>query len=244
MKMDVRYQSLIFPFVFTVLGLAILIGLGTWQMQRMAWKAGLIAMVEARLALEPIAFPDLVKRDQGGEDMRYTPVKVTGVFNHEQERHYFLPLGSQVGWHILTPLRIDTGEIVFVNRGFVPDKLKVQTTRLAGLPEGRITIEGLARHFGTKGLFTPDNDASSNQWFWLDKKQLYASLSGYQGGQYGFLIDARKTTGGSKWPKAGVTRVKFQDKHFGYALTWYGLALTLLGVFCAFAYGRFCGLKK
>jgi len=174
-----------------------------------------------------------------GKDIRYHPGKVSGQFDFGNERHYFLPLKSRVGWHIITPLKLLDGDVVFIDRGFVPDELKLQEKRASDLPAGSLEIEGLVRPFETtQRYFTPDNDVKNNKWFWRDGAALYNSLPNYKGRRFGFMIDAKSSAQYGDWPLAGVTRVQFVDKHFGYALTWYGLALTLIGVFGFFAYGR------
>lgn len=238
MSMDVRVRSLMMPFVFSIIGVVILVGLGNWQMQRKAWKAELIQTVNERLAASPMALADLLAKEVAGDDVRYQPVTLTGTFDHSRERFYFLPYGAQVGWHILTPFEVVSGEVLFVDRGFVPDKLLPQKDRLDGLPRGELTIEGLVRPFAEQAMFVPDNDTANNKWYWREKASLYASLKDEKIVQHGFLVDVRASAQFGKWPKAGVTRVKFLDKHLGYALTWYGLALTLIGVFGSFAYTR------
>lgn len=240
-----RRAGLLWPLVLAVIGLAILIALGNWQMRRMAWKAELIELVDNRVKSEPISFEALKQRaGAAGGDIRYQPVRVSGRFLHDEARYYFLPLGSKVGWHILTPLRTDGGDVVFIDRGFVPDQLLAEVAETKARPEGEVTITGLAREFEAAGLFTPANNVKENKWYWRDGAGLYKSLAGATT-TLPFMIDQRERLGAGEWPKPGVTRVQFSDKHFGYALTWYGLALTLVGVFFAFAYQRLKrGLKR
>ena len=234
-----KKAGLIWPLALTLIGLVILIMLGNWQMQRMTWKENLIATVEQRLKLEPIAFAALKERAAAGRDIRYQPVTVTGVFEHEAERHYFLPFKGKVGWHILTPLKTSGGDVVLIDRGFVPDKLKDQSLRKDGLPTGALTITGLARSFEEARLFTPENDVANNKWYWRDGPGLYQSISAQtKVTPLPFMIDEATKASSGAWPRPGVTRVSFHQKHFGYALTWYGLAATLAGVFAAFAYVR------
>lgn len=247
-----KETGLIWPLIFTLIGLFVLIRLGNWQMERKAWKADLINLVEARVKSEPISFAALKERAAEGGDIRYQPVRVSGAFDHSQERHYFLPLKNQVGWHILTPFKTTDGDVVIVDRGFVPDQFKSQKRRGGSVPLGAVTITGLARQFETAGFFTPANDIAANKWYWRDGEGLYKSFTAFGGKStasnedlagmqpLSFMIDqsrAAELTSGD-WPRPGVTRIRFSDKHFGYALTWYGLALTLVGVFTVFAAQR------
>ncbi len=231
-------KGLLWPLLFTLAGVFILVSLGNWQMKRRLFKAELIEKVETRLKAAPLSFREINSQALAGGDVEYQPVRLKGSFQHDREIHYFLPLGSKVGWHILTPFEEQGGDIVFVDRGFVPDAFKAQKTRLDGLPEGDVELVGLVRRFEMQGLFTPDNEVMANKWFWRDGEGLYNQLSRYQGRRLSFMVDAGRDAQTGTWPKAGVTRIQFHDKHLGYALTWYGLAMTLIGVFAAFAYQR------
>ena len=234
-----RQSGLLWPFILSLVGVLILVMLGNWQMRRKAWKRDLIQLVQERIGSEPVDIESLSQRALEGKDIRYQPIKVTGAFDFAHERFYFLPFKNQTGWHVFTPLRLSSGDIVFIDRGFVPESFKQQNSRRDGLPTGQVEIEGLARPFqDNQGMFVPDNNPRDNQWYWRDGKALYDSMPGYQGQRFAFMIDAKKSAQYGKWPRAGVTRIKFQDKHLGYALTWYGLALTLVGVFGVFSYVR------
>lgn len=242
-----HHKGVLWPLLLSFLGLIILIQLGNWQMHRKEWKAELKALVNERIKADPIAFNELKEKAAQGEDIRFQPVRVSGVFDHQNERHYFLPLGSKIGWHIITPMKTADGDVVLIDRGFVPDELKDQKTRIAGLPAGEVTIVGLARDAEVPNYFTPSNDVEHNKWYWRDIAGLYKSLAaGNEAGlvpALNFMIDERRVGSEGEWPMPGVTVVKFQDKHLGYALTWYGLALTLIGVFSAFAYSRLRSVK-
>jgi len=239
MILKLQRLGLLWPLLFSCIGVLILVMLGNWQMQRKAWKKDLITLVETRLKASPLDIETISQMALEGQDVRYHPGKVSGQFDFENERHYFLPLKSRVGWHMITPFKLPDGDVVFIDRGFVPDQLKLQEKRLSGLQRGPLQIEGLVRPFQkTQGFFIPDNDVKNNKWYWRDGGALYDSLPNYKGRRFGFMIDANKSAQYGDWPMAGVTRVTFVDKHLGYALTWYGLALTLIGVFGFFAYGR------
>ena len=235
MRLSETFFGLFWPTVFAVIGIIILVMLGNWQMQRKAFKSDLIMLVDERIASAPISFKALKERAANGVDIRYQSVQVTGRFNHSFERHYFLPLNGKIGWHIITPLTTATGDVVFIDRGFVPEEFKSQKRRLNGLPQDLVTINGLARLGVTQGFFTPDNDIKRNRWFWRDLDGLYASLPAAPKQRLNFMIDAASNAKTGDWPLPGVTRVNFSDPHLGYALTWYGLALTLIGVYAAFA---------
>ncbi len=237
-------SGLIFPSIFAIVALAILVSLGNWQMKRMSWKANLIELVNKRIDAPARSFEEVLKLSQNLDDIRFQPVTVRGVFDHNNERHYFLPYKGKVGWHIITPLKTANGQIVLIDRGFVPDELKEASRRPKGLIEGEQVIEGLVRLSEKGNYFSPPNDVSANKWYVRNISELYASLGGDPKRELPFMIDQKRLKSSGEWPLPGVTKVEFSDKHFGYALTWYGLALTLIGVFIAFAYSRLSKLNK
>ena len=241
-----KQAGLVYPLILTFFALGVLISLGNWQMERKAWKADLIKLVNERVVSPAISFQELVQRSSKLEDIRFQPVRLRGTFDHSKERHYFLPYKGKVGWHILTPLILETGEVVLVDRGFVPDALKEAKERPKGLVKGSQEIEGLVRLSEERNYFSPQNDVRQNKWYVRDLKELYDSLKLPEGGpsSWPFMIDQKRSATSGEWPLPGVTKVTFTDKHFGYALTWYGLALTLIGVFLAFAYSRLSALKQ
>jgi surfeit locus 1 family protein len=230
--------GLLLPLLFTVVGLVILISLGNWQMERKVWKANLIDLVNKRIASSTSSFEEVVALSKNLDDIRFRPVTVKGVFDHTQERHYFLPFKGKVGWHVITPLKTEAGDVVLIDRGFVPEGLKDASLRSKGLVEGPQVIEGLVRLSEEGNYFSPLNDVRGNKWYVRDVQELYASLKGDVKRSFPFMIDQKRIETSGEWPRPGVTKVKFSDKHLGYALTWYGLALTLIGVFIAFAFSR------
>lgn len=233
-----RGRGLIWPAVATLVGVAMLIALGNWQMRRLAWKEGLIAAIAERVHAEPIALAEAERR---GGDVEYLRVKAAGTLLNDHELDFYaFDEQDGVGWHILTPLHLADGSVAFVNRGFVPDELKDAARRRDGQPGSEIEIVGLARKPETPGAFTPANDAQKNVWYWRDLSAMAAAaLAPDKPRVVPFVVDAElepRPPGG--WPRGGVTRLELPNRHLEYALTWYGLAAALVGVFAAFAATR------
>jgi surfeit locus 1 family protein len=234
-------KKLVWPAVATLVGVAFLIGLGTWQMRRLAWKEGLIGAIAERTHAPPVALATVEARAAEGGDPEYARVTVDGWFLNDHELYFYAfdeSLGP--GYHVLTPMKRADGSIVFVNRGFVPLDRKDPATRAAGQPSGDVEIVGLVRAPQPPKLFTPDNDPAKNIWYWYDLPAMTAAaLAGGDARVVPLIVDAEANPalpGGL--PKGGVTRVELPNRHLEYALTWYGLAAALVGVFVAFAAGR------
>lgn len=232
---DPPRRSLFWPTVFMLAGLAVLLGLGTWQLQRKAWKEEVLATIAARTKASPVALDIVRRRWAAGEDVEYTRVIVRGRFLSDKERFVYAPGSEGSGFDVYTPLETTGGTVLFVNRGFVPERLKDASRN--GSRSGEIEVIGLVRKPGEKGWFTPDQGAARDVWFWRDLSGMAASAFGKPGEEIvPFFVEAEIQPGAySDWPRGGVTRVELPNRHLEYALTWYGLALTLIGVYFSFA---------
>jgi surfeit locus 1 family protein len=213
-------------------GLALLIGLGVWQLKRLEWKQGLIAQIEVRTKGPPITLEDAVALAGQGRDPSYYRVRVDGRFHHAKERYLYAVSEGRVGWHVITPLETEDGDIVLVDRGFVPDELKDPSARAPGQVENVVTVTGIARSPETQTLFTPDNEPKVNRWFWRDLAGMARSM--FPAGTIDvapFFLEADKSKVPGFWPEGGQTRLEIPNNHLQYAITWFLLAAGLLIVF-------------
>ena len=222
------------PFLVAwLLGIAVLCALGSWQVKRLAWKEAMIARVEQGLDRTPVSVLEIEQAIGRGEDIEYHPAFAEGRFHHDREQHYFATHKSQPGYFIYTPLELADGRMLFVNRGHVSMNEKAALGRTDGQIEGMVRVEGLARSApGAKpNTFVPDNDLAGNVYYWK-------SLSQMTGNAYdktnvstvGFFLDANDAPNPGGLPVGGVTLITFPNNHLQYAITWFGLAASLIGV--------------
>ncbi len=213
---------------------ALLVSLGFWQLQRLAWKEGLLAKIESRIHAAPVALPPQAEWPRlVQDDYEYRHVTATGTFEHDREVLVFRASGpneglSQPGYFVVTPLRLSDGAHVLVTRGFVPESLRDPATRPAGQMAGLVSVTGLMRAPEPRNAFTPPDEPARGVWFTRDPK-LIASHFGLER-PAPFTIDADAVPLPGGWPRGGVTVVAITNDHLSYALTWFGLAGTLLGV--------------
>ncbi|MGE0023115.1 MAG: SURF1 family protein [Hyphomicrobium sp.] len=237
-------RSLVPAAAMTLVALAILLGLGFWQLERKAWKENLLATIAARASEPPVDLVNAYSTTHDNElGFEYMRARVRGRYAHDKERYFYAPDASLgPGYHVYTPLEIAGSDaVLFVNRGFVPESLQDPAKRPQGQTEGEIEVVGLMRGPGHKGTFTPDNDVKANLWFWRDYAGLFGSAySGADHRPLAVLLDAEDAAPGG-WPKGHATLVDLPNRHLEYALTWLGLAATLLAVFAAFAWTRLRG---
>ncbi|MEF2070454.1 SURF1 family protein [Consotaella aegiceratis] len=217
-----------------VLGLVvfvILCGLGTWQVQRLAWKEGLLDEIATRMASAPQPLAEINARYAETGDVDYWPVEVSGRFVHAGERYFLSTHDGEAGWNVYTPMMLDEGRAVFVNRGFVPYEMKDPATRPEGQIEGVVTVTGLARDGETEkpNSFVPDNDVRQNIFFWRSVSDMAEDLN--LPGEVRitpFFIDAGPGAAPGGYPIGGTTIVDLPNDHLQYAITWFGLALVLV----------------
>jgi surfeit locus 1 family protein len=231
-------RGLIWPGLAALAGIAVLVSLGIWQLHRLAWKEALIARIEARVHAPPApvppqsAWPGLKP-----EDYEYRHVTLRGRFDGREAlvfRGSGPEAGEGPGYLLLAPLILPEGAAVIVNRGFVPGTPQEAAAHVP--PAGEVTVTGLMREPEPRNLFTPADQPGKNLWFSRDPGAIAAHFRLAQAAP--FSVDADLSGDPKALPSGGTTVIAFPNNHLGYALTWFGLALALAGVFGAWAWSR------
>lgn len=206
----------------------VLLGLGTWQVYRRAWKLDLIARVDARIHAPPSAppGPDAWSNVTAAGD-EYRHVAVTGIFLNGEETLVQAVTDYGPGYWILTPLKSAAGFTVLINRGFVPSQLRDTVKRPESEIGGETTVTGLLRVTEPGGAFLRHNDPVADRWYSRD----VAAIAARRGlsGAAPYFIDADGPTVPGHTPIGGLTVVSFPNNHLVYAITWYALGLMLGG---------------
>jgi surfeit locus 1 family protein len=212
-----------------VIGIAGFEALGIWQLERRVWKLDLIDRVEHRLQAAPVAAPGpSAWATLNASDDEYRRLVVSGRFLEDRETLVQAVSDLGGGFWVMTPFLTDDGFTVLVNRGFVPPDKRDPATRLAGKPSGdHPVVRGLLRMSETKGGFLRVNDPADNRWYSRDVQAIAAAQGIAQAAPY--FIDADATPNPGGWPVGGLTVVSFHNNHLVYAVTWFGLALMMLG---------------
>ena len=225
-------RSIVWPSVVAAGAFLVLLGLGTWQVERLHWKARLITARDAAVTAPAI---DVPRRAETARGMDYRHVRASGAFLNDRE----LYLGAtspdgRPGYHVITPFRLEDGAIVLVDRGFVPTEKRAPDSRAAGKITGATTVNGLLRlPLDRKPYwFLPENSAARNYWFYVDPPAMAAAA--HLDGVLPFYIDADAAPNPGGLPVGGQTRLDLPNDHLQYAITWYALAAGLLGVYVVF----------
>ena len=241
--MSAALRSLFLPGLLALLGVAALIGLGAWQLERLGWKEALIAEVSARVTTNPVALPPEADWPKlMPSDYEYRHVSLAGTYEFAHQALVFRALDGPrgrfggPGYLVLTPLRLADGAYVIVNRGFIPQDERAHFAAESGEGPANAAVIGLMRASEPRTWFTPADDPAHGDWFTRDPGAIAAALKLSHAAP--FTIDADATGNAGELPQGGETILAFPNNHLGYALTWFGMALALAGVFAAFAATR------
>jgi surfeit locus 1 family protein len=227
-----RRRGIVIPIVFTLGAVAVLVALGTWQIERKTWKEGLIAELNAKLAAAPVALPPRERWPQlSAEQDEFRRVKFSAEFLDQEAFVYtsgsaIRPDVSGPGYWVLSPARLSDGSLVIVNRGFVPEGRQDAATRREGQPQGVTEIVGTMRWPEARGPFTPNDTPGKNLWFGRDPAAI-AAAKGW-GAVAPFYIDQEAPAAPGGLPKVGPLMPNLPNNHLQYAVTWFGLALAVL----------------
>ena len=168
-------RRLILPAIVSAIAFVILCGLGIWQLERLYEKEALLKRIDQSLKTDPVAMPPEAEWPAlKPDDYSYRKITVNGEFDHKHEAHLFGFIvtdskgGSAPGYFVLTPLTLQDGSRVIVNRGFVPQEKRDPTTRSDGLLAGEITVTGLMRSPEDRNWFTPADNPTERTWFTRD----------------------------------------------------------------------------
>ena len=213
------------PLLFGLVGAAILVWLGTWQLQRLTWKEGILSEIEERIGGPFQDIPSLASVDP--ERDRYMPVALVGEIGNED----LLVLVSQkrvgAGYRVISPYTLNDGRRILLDRGFTPvDQRDADRSRIGEVVE----VQGNLHWPDDRTSSTPDNDVAGNTWFARDIEQLAEAL-----GTEPLMVIARNMSP----PDTGVTPLPVDtsgipNDHLQYAITWFSLAIIWVIMTAAF----------
>lgn len=223
--------------------LAVLLALGTWQIERKVWKEALIETLTRRLSLAPVDLPagdSWPGLTQAGDEFRR--VRFIGEFDHAREAlvyaagSAFRSDATGPGYWVFTPARLADGSVLIVNRGFVPEGRQDPKTRERGQVRGAISFIGALRWPEARSWFTPKGDPGRNLWFARDHQAIAAAKEIEPVAP--FYVEQEGPLPPGNLPHSSTLKVHLRNDHLQYALTWFGLALVLVIVFVAWARSR------
>lgn len=208
---------------------AALAALGTWQVQRLAWKRDLITRVDERVHAVPMPAP--AAADWGkinAADDEYRRVTAVGTLANDKETLVYASTALGPGYWVMTPLMLADGTDILINRGFVPTDRRDPASRREGELPGKVEITGLIRMTEPKGSLLQSNDVAADRWYSRDVAAIAQKRGVNAAAPY--FIDADATPNPGGLPVGGLTVIHFPNNHLVYAVTWYGLAAMVLAL--------------
>lgn len=211
--------------------LLVLIGLGVWQIQRLHEKEALLASIAERMTAQETPLDDVLRLPLAETEWRH--VRMRGHFLHDKEAYvHAIEPELGLGVHVLTPLVMSDGGTVLVDRGFVPLASKPPETRQVGQVEGEVEVSGIVRLAGERNMFTPAADIRTRTWYWRDPEAIAQALGIAPRAPIVIVASQPANPGGV--PQFTGYRADVPNNHLQYAFTWFGLALTLVGVYLVY----------
>ena len=204
----------IVPLIFGLAGFAVLVALGLWQLQRMEWKHGMVAAIEARIGAEPVPLPETVEEAADN----FTPVVLTGTVDGDPLRVLGAWRGGGSGYRIVAPV-LTEGRRVMVDLGVVP----LDGAADLVLPQTALAITGTLNWPDDHNAGTPEPDGLD--WYAREVGPMATALDTEP-----LMVVATQVE-----PPLPVTPIPvgvegIPDNHLGYAIQWFGLAAVWLGM--------------
>jgi len=239
-----------FIFVVGMSAMGILfLALGTWQMERLAWKEQLIAAATARADTTAVPVPNASKwATLNAEEVDFQPVTLQGTFQSHGEARIFISLPKRngkyggPGYWIVTPFELTDGGLVYVNRGFVPQELAFNAGYEAA-PLGAMNIGGVLRRPERSGSATLEPDLSKQVDWVINPERLSTILFPDLKDVAPFYVHWVPEAPVALPQPAQTEEVSFPNKHLEYAITWFSLG-ALVPILLAFWLFRRKNLQK
>lgn len=204
------------PLIFGIGGFAILASLGVWQMQRLAWKEGVLAEMEALLAGDPEPLDTALEEGV----VRFTPVRVSGRTTGD-EIHVLKSTGQGAGYRLISGF--DTGDqgVILLDEGFIASSDKEKTR-----PPRDLTVVGNLHIPDDMTSSTPAADRERNIWYGRDVDEMAEAL----GTRPVYVVTRTVEAGDAVAAPLPLDTSGVPNNHLGYAVQWFGLAIVWAGM--------------
>ncbi|MCP4207831.1 MAG: SURF1 family protein [Shimia sp.] len=205
-------RRLFWPLFFGILGTVVLVSLGTWQLQRLNWKEGVIAEINARIASDPVGLPDPI--DVGRD--KYLPVVATGTVTEDEIHLLASTRDAGAVYRLVSAFETVGGRRIMIDRGWI----KIED-KDAARPTHAVEVVGNLHWPDERDSYTPANDVEGNIWFARDVAQMAEVL----GTEPVLIIVREDSDNGAIATPLPVDTAALPNNHLEYVLTWYGLAI-------------------
>jgi cytochrome oxidase assembly protein ShyY1 len=228
---------------FMIAVFSLLVGLGTWQVQRKGWKEALIATLDERLGAAPVALPQRGEWGSLTQDKdEFRRVTFRAEFQKIKEGRVYsggTALREDIkepGYFAFAPARTADGGVIVINRGFVPNAHPVASLQPIAIPDEPVDLVGVLRWPEAPSWFVTPHSMRDDLWFVRDPQAMAAA---YGWGEVApFYIDQEAPMPPGGLPRPGALKPNLRNAHLQYAITWYGLAIVVAIAFGFWWRGR------
>ena len=206
--------------IFVFFSIILFCSLGTWQIYRLQWKVDLISEINNGLNSEPVFYSNTNIKN-------YQKVKFSGIFDFEKQIYlYSLNNKGKPGYDIITPLKINSNEILLINRGWIQKDQK-NNKNINKIVSN--SYQGILKKITKPNPFKPDNDIENNIWYSLKLTDL-EDFTGYKLSNFVLFLQNNQ----NNLVENKIVSPDLPNNHLKYALTWYSVALSILLYFLYF----------
>jgi len=220
------FRRLFWPGVMSVAMVAVMLALGFWQLERLAWKQDILARIDRAEGGTAVAL--------SAAPSPFTKVRVQGVFRHDQTAYYgadvqLTPAGPKMGARLIVPMDRAEGPPVLIDRGWVP----LERQRPIAQPQGPVAVEGYVRLPEFSGWFGAEDDLSARRFYTLNPTKIAAAIGFANVAP--FVVVALGQRPAEMFPLPASRMPRPPNDHLNYAVTWFGLAFILAVIFTLYA---------
>ncbi len=203
-------RKILFPLILGLAGCGVLISLGLWQVDRMAWKQDILASIDARLAAEPSSLTVDVTEDTH----EYTRVTLTGSPTGDELHVLVSGTEAGTGYRVISKFETSLGAIL-VDQGLLSLDNKDAVPFVAPMD-----MTGTLIWPDDQNSNTPDPDLGANIWFARNVDTMAAALNTLPL----MVVTTAATPSDTRLTPLPVNTATIKDDHFEYAITWFLLA--------------------
>lgn len=205
-------RRLIFLLVVGLAGLAVLLSLGAWQLQRMAWKQQILDTIDFRATAEPVALP----ANPDPVDDKYMPVRLVGDIAPGELHVLISTRNMGPGYRVIVPFVTEDGRRILVDRGYIRTAAKDSARQT-----GQVELLGNLHWPDETDSYTPPADTAKNIWYARDVDAMAAALDTLP---IMVVLSDHPINGSSIIPMP-IDTASIPNDHLQYAITWFSLAL-------------------
>ena len=206
--------------VFSLAGTAVLLWLGNWQLDRLAWKQTVLEQIDQRIAAPAVPVPPI---PDPSEDM-YLQVFAEGRFGQEYIRVLVSQKRIGAGYRVISAFKTE-GRRILVDRGFID--LSMSSDMQA---DQAVVVQGNLHWPDEVDGFTPAPDLEKNIWFARDVRALSEALQT----QPILIVASQISPPDQNIKPLEIDSSAIPNDHLQYAVTWFSLAAIWIMVSGAF----------